>query len=271
MIPKTIHYVWCGDTIKPDLIIKCIESWKRYCPDYKFIEWNNSSLKKIRNRYVSEAFEKKQWAFVSDYLRLYALYFYGGFYFDTDLELRDNIEVFRQYDFVSGYEKYEGKIQPITTAFMGSCTKNTIIKDLLNEYKCIHFIKNDGSYDTTTNTGRVSKYFEYKFGLKPPYEGENKLFLCPNSVIFPYFYFCVPKDGYKNYSIHHFRGSWLEIWRRKNILNIFNYSLVKFKKVIQVNNKESILPLSKNEMLLFIFPFYKNKLIAVIKRIINND
>ena len=85
MIPKIIHYVWVGSAPKSDLILKCIESWKKYCPDYKIREWNNDDVSRIDNAYVKEAFNCKKWAFVSDYLRLYALKTQGGFYFDSDL------------------------------------------------------------------------------------------------------------------------------------------------------------------------------------------
>ena len=71
MIPKKIHYVWVGEKEKPPIVISCIESWKKYCPDYEFIEWNNKSLSQIEtNNYVREAFESKKWAFVSDYWNL---------------------------------------------------------------------------------------------------------------------------------------------------------------------------------------------------------
>ena len=95
MIPKIIHYVWVGNNEKPEIVLKCIESWKKYCPDFEIIEWNNDSLKEIDNKYVSQAFECKKWAFVSDYLRLYALKNFGGFYFDTDLEITNRLDNFK--------------------------------------------------------------------------------------------------------------------------------------------------------------------------------
>ena len=95
LIPNKIHYVWVGGKEKPDLVKKCIESWKKHCPDYEIIEWNDDVLKEIDNLYVKQAYENKKWAFVSDYLRLYALYNYGGFYFDTDLEITNSIDRFR--------------------------------------------------------------------------------------------------------------------------------------------------------------------------------
>ncbi|MDC9583309.1 glycosyltransferase, partial [Xenorhabdus sp. PR6a] len=78
MIPKKIHYVWVGNQPKSELILKCIDSWKKHLPDYEIIEWNNEKFEKIKNTYSEQAFQNRKWAFVSDYIRLYALYHEGG-------------------------------------------------------------------------------------------------------------------------------------------------------------------------------------------------
>ena len=101
MIPKIIHFVWVGDQPKSDLVLKCIATWKKYLPDYEIVEWGNDAFTKIENIYAQQAYENKKWAFVSDYLRLHALKYFGGFYFDTDLEITSDISEFRALDFVS--------------------------------------------------------------------------------------------------------------------------------------------------------------------------
>jgi len=209
MIPKIIHYVWVGEKEKPELTLKCIESWKRYCSDYQIIEWNNESLKEIDNLYVKQAFEAKKWAFVSDYLRLYALKNYGGIYVDSDLEITNNLDEFLDNNFVSGYENYYNYYSPIT-ALMGAQKNDKIIGELLAQYDNLNFIKEDGSLDLTTNTKRITYYFEEKYGLKPPYYGQELTQLEENVIIYPSYYFCVPEENKPNYSIHHFSGSWLE-------------------------------------------------------------
>ncbi|MDE9567382.1 glycosyltransferase, partial [Xenorhabdus bovienii] len=73
MIPKKIHYVWVGDKPKTKFVLVCIDTWKKFLPDYEIIEWNNENVKNIKNNYMEEAFINKKWAFVSDYIRLYAL------------------------------------------------------------------------------------------------------------------------------------------------------------------------------------------------------
>ena len=94
MIPKIIHYCWFGKNPLSDLAKKCIDSWKKYCPDYEIIEWNEENFDINSNVYVKEAYDSKKWAFVTDYVRLYALDKCGGIYMDTDVELLKGIDVF---------------------------------------------------------------------------------------------------------------------------------------------------------------------------------
>ena len=90
-IPKIIHYCWFGGGPISAESQKCMESWKKYCPDYKIIEWNEQNFDISQNRYAQQAYEAKKYAFVSDYVRLAVLYEYGGIYLDTDVEtLRNN-------------------------------------------------------------------------------------------------------------------------------------------------------------------------------------
>lgn len=208
MIPKIIHYVWVGENEKPELVQNCINSWKKHCPDYKFIEWNNESLKQIDNLYVTQAFECKKWAFVSDYLRLYALKNHGGFYFDTDLEITNNIDKFTKYSYVTGFEEFNKKIAPIT-AFIGAEKDNKIISDLLAEYENIEFIKN-GKMDCTTNVTRISKYLTKTYNIELNANPNIELSIDENSKIFPVYYFCKKYDNKENYSIHHYNGSWID-------------------------------------------------------------
>ena len=87
MIPKIIHYCWFGGNPLPDLAVKCIDSWKKYCPDYEIKRWDESNFNLNCCDYVKEAYRAKKWAFVSDYARFKVLYDEGGLYFDTDVEL----------------------------------------------------------------------------------------------------------------------------------------------------------------------------------------
>ena len=87
MIPKIIHYCWFGGKEKPKDVLDCIASWKKYCPDYKIIEWNETNYDVHKNQYMSDAYKERKWAFVSDYARIDVVYTYGGIYLDTDVEV----------------------------------------------------------------------------------------------------------------------------------------------------------------------------------------
>lgn len=261
MIPKIIHYVWVGDKPKPKLVLRCIESWKIYCPDYKIVEWGNESLKEINNLYVTQAFENKKWAFVSDYLRLYALYHYGGFYCDSDLEITQNIDIFKANKFFTGYEKWEGICSPIT-AFMGAEKHNFVVEDLLREYDSIPFIVN-GEMDQTTNVTRVANYFSRKFGLKKPYDGSVSTILADGYIIYPSYFFCTPENDNSSYSIHHFNGSWLDSYDRKNLLSFMRYKLVRFKK--RSAGEGNYLPISSVEQKIMEFDISSVKKVCIIK------
>ena len=87
-IPKIIHYCWFGGKPKPKLAEKCIASWKKFCPDYQILEWNEDNFDlSAAPLYVRQAYEAGRWAFVTDYVRLKALTELGGIYMDTDVEL----------------------------------------------------------------------------------------------------------------------------------------------------------------------------------------
>ena len=104
MIPKTIHYCWFGGKEKPKLAQKCIRSWKKYCPDYKIIEWNENNFDVHQNDYTSFLYENKKYAFLSDYVRLKVVFDQGGVYFDTDVEVIKSIDNFLKYEAFYGFE-----------------------------------------------------------------------------------------------------------------------------------------------------------------------
>lgn len=262
MIPKIIHYVWVGSNPKSALFYKCIKSWKKYCPDYEIREWSNSDLLTINNLYVKQAVECKKWAFVSDYIRLFALYNLGGFYFDTDLELTSSLENFRTHDFVSGFEKHNETFSPITSACMGAKKHNEIIFDLLNEYENIQFISNQ-KMDLTTNTIRITRYFKNKFNINPPYNGYQTLKLDTNSFIYPSYYFCYPEKNFENFAIHHFCASWFDNYKRKHYCKIGKYKLVRFKKIYNKGNNE--LPLTAKERKILSISINTKKIYCLLK------
>ena len=91
-IPKIIHYCWFGKNSIPDKYKNWMESWKKYCPDYEIIEWNESNYDIKKNKYMRQAYESQKWGFVPDYARIDIINTYGGIYLDTDVELIKNMD-----------------------------------------------------------------------------------------------------------------------------------------------------------------------------------
>ena len=104
MIPKKIHYCWFGRGEKPKLAQKCIASWRKYCPDYEIIEWNEDNFNLDFNGYTRYCYDNKKWAFLSDFARLVVVAEHGGIYFDTDVELLKEPDALLEYGAFYGFE-----------------------------------------------------------------------------------------------------------------------------------------------------------------------
>lgn len=213
MIPKKIHYCWFGGNPLPDDAKKCIESWKRFCPDYEIIEWNEENFDINCNTYVKEAYESKKFAFVTDYVRLYAMCTYGGIYMDTDVEVVKNLDEFLTHRAFSGFES----VNSIPTGIMASEPDYDLFKKLLSYYDDKHFINSDGSYNTITNTVTITEMCkEYGLILNNQYQVLNGFALYPND------YFCpvdhetgILKKTKNTAAIHWFAMSWVDEKDRK--------------------------------------------------------
>ena len=209
MIPRKIHYCWFGGKPLPDDVKKYIAGWRKYCPDYEIIEWNEKNFDINCNAYVREAYEAKKWAFVTDYVRLYALYRHGGIYMDTDVEVVKPLDDLLVYDAVSGYESETS----IPTGTIAACRDNEWIGMLLRDYDDRHFISQDGKLDMTTNVKVITKLTVEKYGLQ--LDGNMKRF-GNNMILLPFDYLCAKSystgkiiQTSDTYTIHHFTGSWL--------------------------------------------------------------
>ena len=107
MIPKKIHYCWFGGNEKPEKAKKCIESWRKYCPDYEIIEWNEANFDVNQNGYTRMCIEEKKYAFLSDYARLVIIEEHGGVYFDTEVEVLRSIDDLLNHEAFFGFENDE--------------------------------------------------------------------------------------------------------------------------------------------------------------------
>lgn len=226
MIPKIIHYCWFGRGEKPELAVKCIESWKKYLSDYELKEWNEYNFDISQNQYVREAYENRKFAFVTDYVRLHAIYIEGGVYMDTDVEVVGTFDKFLHHHAFSGFET-DGNVP---TGMMAAEKGSIWAKDLLDQYQNRAFVRPDGSFDMTTNTTIITNYMLGK-GLVLNNKYQDFPELC---TMYPADYFC-PKDhrtGKIKFTkntvcIHHFAGSWLEHGFFRDLKHNFKTFLVK--------------------------------------------
>lgn len=231
MIPKKIHYCWFGKGKMPELAHKCIDSWHEYLPEYEMILWNEDNFDINSVPYVREAYRAKKFAFVTDYVRLYALYNYGGIYMDTDVEVLKPLDRFLEHKSFSGFED----LHSIPTGIMASEQYGAWVNMQLEYYKDRSFILPNGSIDYTTNVATITSIMVSQgFKLNNKLQNFNDII-----VIYPKDYFC-PKSYVtgkielteNTYTIHHFAGSWLTPTQKlktkiKNILGDSIVSLIK--------------------------------------------
>ena len=224
MIPKKIHYCWIGGNPLPKSAKKCIASWKKYCPDYEIIEWNETNYDFTQNRYMKEALEAKKWGFVPDFARLDIIYQHGGIYLDTD------VEIIKPFDSLLNSKGFAGFESPdYVNLGQGFAAEpgNMVIKKLLESYDELKFKNDDGSLNLVAspelNTGTLKEIGLIANGEKQTLEDCFTIYpsdcFCPKSI----------NDGIirktKNtFSIHHFDSTWfsedqqkekLDRWERK--------------------------------------------------------
>lgn len=206
MIPKKIHYCWFGRGQMPPLAQKCIESWKEYLPEYEIKEWNEDNFDLELYPYVKEAYENRKFAFVTDVVRLYALFNEGGIYMDTDVEVLKPLDSLLKYKGVSGFETE----LTIATGLMASEKGHPLVKEWLDDYDNKHFLRSNGTMDLTTNVTRITNICK-KYG----FEGNNEKQTLNDFTFLPKDYLC-PKSystgkiekTSNTLTIHHFAGSW---------------------------------------------------------------
>lgn len=160
MIPKVIHYCWFGGNSLPELEQSCLDSWHKYMPEWKYMRWDESNFDiASAPLYVRQAYEARKFAFVSDYVRLWALERYGGMYMDVDfMVFRPFDELLDKYPAFAGYEG--SKRQPVMQGVIASEPHGAWVRDMLATYKEREFIKPDGSLDLTPNTSYFTDRLE---------------------------------------------------------------------------------------------------------------
>lgn len=203
-IPKIIHYIWVGNKNFSPLAQKCLESWKKYLPDYELKFWNEDNLppEVLNHHYVKKMYEEKRWAFVADYIRFWALEKYGGIYLDTDTE------ALKSFDDLLDNEAFFGQTKDgiIAAGVIGAVANHPAIKMMLAEYE----------KDITKNTVRTSPMVVTDVLKKNNF---------PQVEVFDYRYFNPCDDGERctseklalAYTNNHFAESWVSFRRARKL------------------------------------------------------
>lgn len=213
MIPKIIHYCWLSNDPYPEKIKRCMDSWQKYLPDYEFVHWNFDRFPRGKSQWVDQAFDSRKYAFAADYIRLYALYHYGGIYLDTDVEVLKNFDDLLQLPYFIGKEPSETGVE---AAVLGAEKGNNLIGDMLESYQNRSFLLPEGDMDVMPLPYKMRACIESQY-IYHPIDNITDFIRQDDYInIFPDDFFS-PKDFHtleinttsRTYTIHHFAGSWM--------------------------------------------------------------
>ena len=234
MINNRIYYCWFGEKPLPRKIKKCIHSWKKHCKGYSVIELNERNFDiASAPLYVRQAYEHKKWAFVSDYVRLWALCKYGGVYLDTDVELLKPLDPLLKHRAFVFFETDKS----ISTGILG-CEKGfSLFSEWMESYNDRSFYRENGEPDLTINVLGLSEICS-KYGL----ELNNSVQNIDGFVAYPTEYLFSRLPGRMDitsntYAIHYFSNSWKSIEEQK----AYNVRMSYLKKVLKINRRKQII------------------------------
>lgn len=237
-IPKVIHCCWFGPREIPALERECMETWKAVLKDYRFVFWNEEHFDISAVPYVKEAYEHQKFAFVSDYVRMYALYKYGGIYLDTDVEVRKPFDPFLEDPAFIGFENRT----MAGTGIIGAEKGAELAKKMLDYYHANRFLDENGCLNATTNVQLINEILREQ-GMVP----KNSEQVLENIHVYERDVFCPKKMDDSRFgvtertvTVHKFAGSWLTerekrrgtstIWR-----NLLRPALRKGRTLLQAS------------------------------------
>ena len=178
-IPKIIHYFWFSGEKKDGLSLKCIESWKRACPDYEIKEWNSGNYDVTVNPFAYEAYKHRKWAYVSDYARLDTVYKYGGIYLDMDVILYKSLDMLLKKDFFVGF----GPIRDIEAAIFGAAKGCALVKEMMDIYRDMEFDMDTSMRLPNLQPLLLDRFFESKgFEINGKYQEKNGTAIYPRDL-----------------------------------------------------------------------------------------
>ena len=255
MIPRILHYIWFGSNPLTPLAEQCLASWQEYMSNWELMRWDESKFDiAAAPLYVRQAYEARKFAFVSDYVRLWALEQYGGVYVDTDVKVLRSYEPLLNDTAFIGME--ESKVHLPGTCVMGCEPHCQWVKDMLALYDGIEFVKPDGSLDLTTNVQRMGVVMlkelqsermrelgnegvrESKWWKDIQYIDKWGLRIYTHDYFSPITSTRVMRKTKNTYSIHYFAESWRDgkrqrCWRDWTITREIINALVQVKRLFE--------------------------------------
>lgn len=249
MIPKIIHYCWFGGKPLPEFAAKCIESWKKYMPDYQIKEWNEQNFDVNIIPYTQQAYAAGKYAFVSDYARFWILYRYGGVYFDTDVEAIRPLDDLIEKGPLMGCEIDAGEtaLGGITVnpgLILAANAGDEIYEAILDRYADLQFINPDGTMNVSYAVVRLTTDVLKKYGLKNVcgIQQVNGIFVYPKCYFNPF----DDATGRLNITvqtrtIHWFSKTWLKVspirqWCSRLAHRIFGVTFfTELKRVFKIH------------------------------------
>lgn len=252
MIPKVIHYCWFSDAPLPPNLRMCMNSWKKNLPDYKWKLWTLHSFDVNALAWTKEALEVKAWAFLTDYVRLYALYTEGGIYLDTDVWVKKTFDPLLSDRFFTSIEYHPEMIEGDTlaserlekdgtnrfpgvrvpglglqAAILGSEKGHPYLKKAMEFYVSKHFIQPDGSWYIKEIAPDVLALCAESFGLK--YDKDIEQSLYEGMKIYPYKKLCgsCKQVGNETIAAHLSAGGWRQRTWWKTVMTRVNF----YKKI----------------------------------------
>ena len=248
-IPRIIHYCWMSNDPFPPLVQKCIDSWKKFCPDYQIIKWDSSNVDLDYCPFIREAYDAKRWAFVSDVVRLYSIVNYGGFYLDSDVEILKPLDDLLKLPAVTGFEC--GSEYALAMNSMACEKGHPAFVEFLKAYEKIHFRRIDGTFNQTPIPQRITKIC-LKYGLVCDNSEQtlsNGLHILPQNYLSPKNWLNGAINITPNtYMIHHFTGEWLKTDERDYYDKMYN-------KISSVLHISGFIP-KKIASVMTLFKFY---------------
>ena len=234
-IQKTIHYCWFGNSKLPELAQQCIASWHAFMPDWQYKFWNEDLFDVNSHPYTQEAYKAGKFAFVSDYVRLFALEHEGGVYLDVDFE------VFKPFDDLLKYKAFAGfegsNHRPLMMGVCASIAHGEWVAEMLDAYQNRHFLLPEGKMDLTTNVQFVTAIMATngfrQDGIEQDYKDLHVFpveFFCPRQTTGEYF------RTANTYCEHLGLNSWSrydngwKIWMQKMIKQNNMIRLIKLKR-----------------------------------------